>query len=75
MIRRAALAAFLAALPAAALAQDAFGPLAQQVGQGLGQNAVLLGLLVLTIMIVVQRVTRAVREVGHAIGQRPRHNF
>ncbi len=37
----------------------------------LWQNAVLLGLLVLTIMIVVQRVTRAVREVGHAIGQRP----
>ena len=26
-------------------------------------------------MIVVQRVTRAVREVGHAIGQRPHHNF
>ena len=41
----------------------------------LWQNAVLLGLLVLTIMIVVQRVTRAVREVGHAIGQRPHHDF
>lgn len=41
----------------------------------LWQNAVLLGLLVLTIMIVVQRITRAVREVGHAIGQRPRHDF
>ena len=41
----------------------------------LWQNAVLLALLVLTIMVVVQRVTRSVREVGNAIGQRPRHNF
>ena len=42
MIRSTALAALVAMLPAAALAQDGFGQVAQQVGQGLGQNAVLL---------------------------------
>ena len=42
MIHRAALAAGLVVLPTAVLAQDQLGQIAEQVGQGLGQNAVLL---------------------------------
>lgn len=47
----------------------------QLLTETLWQNAALLALLALTIMVVVQRITRSVREVGHAIGQRPRHDF
>lgn len=36
----------------------------------LWQHAVLLGLIVGTVLLVVQRVTRPVRDVGHAIAQR-----
>jgi len=41
----------------------------------IGQHSVLLLLIVGTVLIVVQRVTRPIREVGEAIGQRPSNDL
>ena len=45
-------------------------PALQLLSGTLWQHAVLLLLIIGTVLLVVQRVTRPVREVGHAIGQR-----